>query len=195
MNTPERSAAVPAAVPQIQHRSQRVGVFVDVSNMYHSARNLFGSRANFGSILESAVAGRELIRAGAYGIRAEAPEEAKFFEALAKQGFELKLKDLQVFAGGQKKGDWDVGLSVDAISVAARLDVAVLVTGDGDFVPLLRYLQFLGVRVEVMAFGDTASQKLREHADGFVDLGVDRARYTISSRRITESSHPTKRPH
>lgn len=163
----------------LKHKDQRVGVFVDVANMYYSSRNLFGSRTNFGKVLEAAVAGRKLIRAIAYVIKAEAPEEAKFFEALDKQGFEVKSKDLQVFVTGAKKGDWDVGIAIDAISMAPKLDVVVLVTGDGDFLPLITYLQFLGQRVEIMAFGETASAKLKEVADDFVDLSASRAQFLL----------------
>lgn len=177
----------------LQHKDQRVGVFVDVQNMYYSARNLFGARANFGEILTQAVGSRRLIRAIAYVIKAEAPEEAKFFEALGKQGFELKMKDLQVFAGGAKKGDWDVGLAIDAISTAPKIDVAVLVTGDGDFEPLVKFLQFLGVKVEVMAFAATASAKLRECADEFVDLSASRDSFTIRSK-IASDTRPRRRP-
>lgn len=165
----------------LKHKDQRVGVFVDVANMYYSARNLYGARVNFGNILETAVGTRKLIRAIAYVIRAEAPEETKFFEALDKQGFELKMKDLQVFVGGAKKGDWDVGLAIDTISMAPKLDVVVLVTGDGDFVPLVEFLQFLGQRVEVMAFGETASVKLKEAADDFFDLSSSRNQFLFRS--------------
>ncbi len=183
----------------LKHQDQRVGVFVDVQNMYYSARNLYGARVNFGKILEAAVAERKLIRATAYVVRAEMPEETKFFEALDKQGFELKMKDLQVFAGGAKKGDWDVGLAIDAISMASKLDVIVLVTGDGDFVPLVQYLQFLGQRVEVMAFGETTSQKLKDATDEFSDLSSDRKTFLFQSavsarhaarRRLDSRSKP-----
>ena len=169
----------------LKHQDQRIGVFVDVQNMYYSARNLYGARAHFGKILEQAVGDRKLIRAVAYVIKAEAPEEAKFFEALDKQGFELKMKDLQVFVGGAKKGDWDVGLAIDAISMAPKLDVVVLATGDGDFVPLVQFLQFQGVRVEVIAFAPTASQKLREQADDFCDLSAEQAKFLIRSRVLS----------
>src|SRR3989338_3661537 len=105
-----------------KHRDQRVGVFIDVANMYHSAKNLYGAKVNFKEVLKEAVAGRKLIRAIAYAIRSESEEERAFFDALDKQGFEVKLKDLQVFAGGAKKADWDVGIAVDAIKLADRLD-------------------------------------------------------------------------
>ncbi|MDQ5957670.1 MAG: hypothetical protein QG614_645, partial [Patescibacteria group bacterium] len=125
----------------IQHTSQRVGVFIDTQNLYHSAKNLYNSRVNFGNVLDAAVADRKLVRAIAYLITTESQDEAQFFDALLKIGIETKHKDLQVFFGGNKKADWDVGLAVDAITLAPKLDAAVLVTGDGDFIPLVEYLK------------------------------------------------------
>lgn len=159
----------------IKHKEQRVGVLVDVSNMYHSAKNLYKQRVNFKEVLKEAVAGRKLIRATAYVIKTESGEEMNFFEALSQQGFEVKMKDLQIFAGGAKKADWDVGISVDAIKLAEKLDVIVLVTGDGDYIPLVNYLQNTkGCLVEVAAFRKTTSSKLVEEADDFTDLGENR---------------------
>lgn len=113
----------------VKHKEQRVGVLIDVSNMYHSAKNLFGKKANFQEILKQAVAGRKLIRATAYVIKTEKEEEFPFFEALSQQGFEVKMKDLQIFAGGAKKANWDIGIAIDAIKLASKLDVIVLVSG------------------------------------------------------------------
>jgi len=145
----------------IKHKEQRVGVLIDVANMYHSAKNLYGRRVNFKEILTKAVADRKLIRATAYVIRAENDEETTFFEALSQQGFEVKMKDLQIFAGGAKKADWDVGIAIDAIKLADKLDVIVLVSGDGDYLPLVSYLQNnKGCLVEVMAFRKTCSARL-----------------------------------
>jgi len=159
----------------IKHKEQRVGVLVDVSNMYHSAKNLFKRRVNFKEILKSAVAGRKLIRATAYVIKTENEEGNAFFEALSQQGFEVKMKDLQIFAGGAKKADWDVGITVDAIKLSEKLDVVILITGDGDYIPLVNYLQNTkGCLVEVMAFRQTASSKLIEEADDFVNLSEDK---------------------
>lgn len=165
-----------------KHKDQRVGVFVDVQNMYYSAKNLYNAKVNFGNILKTAVADRKLIRAIAYVIKSLAPEERSFFEALGQQGFELQMKDLQVYFGGHKKGDWDVGLTVDAIRLSDHLDTVVLVTGDGDFTPLLDYLKYnRGCQVEVMAFGESCSSKLRDLADGFTDLSQNKQRFLLRS--------------
>lgn len=159
----------------LKHKDQRIGIFIDVANMYHSAKNLYGCRVNFAQILKEAVASRKLIRAIAYVIKSKNVDEESFFDVLAKQGFEVKTKDLQIFYGGIKKADWDVGLAMDAIKLADRLDVIVLVTGDGDFVPLVSYLkENKGCLVEIMAFAKTTSAKLIETADDFTDLSQKR---------------------
>ena len=152
-----------------------MGVLVDVSNMYHSAKNLYHRRVNYKEVLRDAVADRKLIRATAYVIRTESEEETPFFEALDKQGFEVKMKDLQIFAGGQKKADWDVGIAMDAIKLADKLDVIVLVSGDGDYVPLVTYLQNnKGCLVEVIGFRQTTSSRLIEEADDFLNLSEEK---------------------
>ena len=165
----------------IDYTGQRVGVFVDVQNMYYSAKNLYGKKVNFANILRTARGERTLIRAIAYGIRAEAMKEQTFFQALEAIGFELKVKDIQIFAGGAKKGDWDIGIAMDAIETAPRLDVVVLISGDGDFVPLVEHLRrALGCKVEVMAFGKSTSSMLKEVADIFTDLDTDTRKYLIT---------------
>jgi uncharacterized LabA/DUF88 family protein len=164
----------------IKHREQRVGVFIDTSNLYHSAKNLYKRKVNFGNVLKDAVAGRKLVRAIAYVITSEGGEEKNFFEALTKLGIETRTKDLQIFAGGAKKGDWDVGMAVDAMKMAPKLDAVILVAGDGDFVPLVEYLQSTsGVQVEVVSFGKSASMKLKEQADDFLDLSDNYRKYLI----------------
>lgn len=166
----------------IKHKEQRVGVFIDTQNLYHSARNLYKARVNFGAVLKDAVAGRKLVRAVAYVITTEAGDEKNFFEALSKLGIETKTKDLQIFSGGSKKADWDVGLAVDAIKMSPRLDSVVIVSGDGDFVPLVEYLQTIGVQVEVVSFGQSTSGKLREAVDDFVDLSENPRKYLIGGK-------------
>jgi len=153
-----------------QRKNHRVGVFVDVSNMYHSAKNLYKSRVNFRELLKLVTANRELVRAVAYVIKSDTKEEKAFFEALEKAGFELKSKDLQVFPGGMKKGDWDVAIAIDAITLSKQVDVVVIVSGDGDYEPLVDYLKFSGLIVEIAAFGRSASGRLIEASNNFLDL-------------------------
>lgn len=156
----------------MRYKDQRVGVFVDVQNLYHSAKHLYGARVNFTELIKSIVGPRQLIRAIGYVVKSDISSgETAFFDALENGGIELRMKDLQVFAGGAKKADWDVGMAVDAIRIAPKLDVVVLVTGDGDFAPLVRFLRdSMGCVVEIMAFQKTCSSKLLEEADGFTDL-------------------------
>jgi len=155
----------------VKHEEQRVGVLVDVSNMYHSAKNLYNKKVNFKEVLKESVAGRKLIRAVAYAIRTESEEENPFFEALSGQGFEVRMKDLQIFAGGAKKADWDVGIAMDAIKMADKMDVIIIVSGDGDYIPLLTYIQNTkGCLVEVVGFRQTTSSALIEVADDFLNL-------------------------
>lgn len=168
----------------LKHPHQRVGVFIDVQNMYYSAKNLFGAKVNFGNILSEAVSGRQLIRAIAYVVRTETKEEQPFFDALNNLGIETKDRPLQIFWGGEKKADWDVGLTVDAIRLSNSLDAIVLVSGDGDFLPLIEYLKYnQGKQVEVMSFGETTSGKLKEVADDFTDLSSDKGKFLIQDRK------------
>ena len=159
---------------------QRVGVFVDVQNLYYSAKNIYKAKVNFSEVLHRAVNSRKLIRAICYVIKAEVGAEQSFFDALEAIGFEVKSKDLQIFYGGMKKGDWDVGICMDAIELAPKLDTIVLVSGDGDYIPLVLHLQkALGCRVEVLAFGKSCSSKLMEACDEFIDMDKNSKKFLI----------------
>jgi uncharacterized LabA/DUF88 family protein len=162
----------------IKHKEQRVAIFIDTQNLYHSGRNLYKARVNFAQILKDAIAGRKLVRAIAYVITSEAGDEKNFFDALTKMGIETKTKDLQVFAGGAKKGDWDVGMAVDAIKMAPRLDAIIIASGDGDFIPLVQYLQTM-TQVEVISFGKSTSMKLKEVVDDFIDMSENPKKYLL----------------
>jgi len=157
----------------VKPKEQRVEVLIDVQNLYHSARNLYRAKVNFQEVLKQSVAGRKFIRAFGYVVRTKTGEEKPFFEALTKLGIEARVKDLQEFYGGAKKADWDVGIVIDAVRTAPTLDVVILCSGDGDFIPLVEYLKNQGKRVEVVAFGKTTSSRLKEVADEFIDLDKD----------------------
>lgn len=166
----------------IKQKNQRVGIFIDTQNLYHTAKNIYGAKVNFDQVVKDGLSGRLLTKAVAYVITTESGEEKSFFEALEKVGIETKTKNLQIFSGGAKKGDWDVGMAIDAVKLSSKLDAIVLVTGDGDFIPLVEFLKNQGCQVEVISFGKATSAKLIESADDFVDLDNDPKKYLIGYR-------------
>ncbi len=164
----------------IKHKEQRVGIFIDAQNLYHSGKNLYHSKVNFGQIVKDSLDNRKLVRAVAYVIATESGEESGFFDALTKMGIETKVKDLQIFSSGAKKADWDVGLAIDAVKLSPKLDAVILLSGDGDFVPLVEYLQMnQGCQVEVVSFGKSTSAKLIEASDHFMDLDETPHKYLL----------------
>ncbi len=162
-----------------KHLGQRVAVLIDVQNLYHSAKNLYRARVNFGEILNLAVSQRILIRAFAYVVRTKTGEEKAFFGALKNLGIETRVRDLKEFYGGMKKADWDVGITVDAIRISPSVDTIVLASGDGDFLQLIEYLKNQGKRVEVIAFGKSTSLDLKRSADEFIDVEKNIEKYLL----------------
>lgn len=164
-------------VTQLDKSHQRVGVFIDTQNLYHSARSMFNSRVNYPAIMEAALNGRQLVRAFAYVIKSGQGDESKFFDALDELGIEPRIKDLQIFYGGEKKADWDVGISIDIVRMVQKLDVVVLVSGDGDFAEVLKYVKSRGARAEVIAMTGSISSILLAETDHFIDLAKDKKRF------------------
>jgi len=167
----------------VRNKDQRVAVLVDVQNLYYSAKNLHRAKINFKSLLKLAVQDRILTRALAYVINAQPGEDNEFFEAVNSAGFETKEKPLQTFFGGAKKGDWDVGIAMDAVRLAPKVDSIVLVSGDGDFKPLVGYLQSAGCLVEVIAFERTANSELMSLADDFINIDDHKNELLFKERR------------
>jgi len=178
----------------IKHSDQRVAVFIDTQNLYHSARNLYNTKVNFEGVMSEAVGNRKLIRAIAYVITTEAGDETQFFEALTKIGIETKTKDLKIFYGGAKKADWDVGMAVDAIRLAPKVDTIILATGDGDFAPLVDFLKIhFGVQVEVISFGRSTSTELRETCEDFIDMCESPEKFLIGLRKSKPKQSSAKK--
>jgi uncharacterized LabA/DUF88 family protein len=161
------------------YRWQRVGIFVDTQNLYYSAKNLYGAKVDFRKVLEVGLNQRQLIRAIIYVIKADIPEEEGFFEALRNIGYEVKIKELRTYYDGTKRGDWDMGIAIDTIKMAEKLDTVVLVSGDGDFVALVDHLKAKGVSVEVMAFGKSTSSDLKRVVNEFIDLDMNYENFLI----------------
>ncbi|NDC83428.1 NYN domain-containing protein [bacterium] len=152
---------------------QRVGVFVDVQNMFYSAKYLWGAKLNFSKLMEKAVRGRQLIRAICYVIENPEIDQASFLEMLKGNGYEVKSKALRSRSDGSAKGDWDMGLAIDAISIAEKIDVAVLVSGDGDFSDLVYHLRSRGVLVEVISFLGSTNEDLINAVDFYFPIEND----------------------
>jgi uncharacterized protein (TIGR00288 family) len=176
----------------IRHPEQRVAILIDTQNLYHSAKNLYKSKVNFGAVIKSALGNRKLIRALSYVVNTESGEETAFFEALEKIGIEIKTKDLQIFYGGAKKADWDVGLAIDAVKLAHKVDAIVLATGDGDFIPLVEYVKNQGCQFEIITFGRSASSRLREVVDDFIDMDENPQEFLIGYRPARRKNNQKK---
>jgi uncharacterized LabA/DUF88 family protein len=161
------------------HPGQRGAVLADAQNLYHTAQSLYSRNIDYSALLSKAVQDRALVRAIAYVIRADSPEEESFFEALIDIGFETKSKEIKTFGDGSKKADWDVGMSLDAVTLANHVDTVVLATGDGDFSRLCSHLRHEGVRTEVMAFQESTSEELIDAANHFTDMSEDTDRYLL----------------
>ena len=151
--------------------SHNVGVFVDVSNLFYSAKSA-GVEVNYCRLMEHAVSGRDLIRASAYtGVDPENPNQRKFIDFLRANGYKVICKDIHKYEGGRIKANLDIEIAVDIMLLSENLDVVVLVSGDGDFVRLVEAVQMKGVRCEVIGFGISTSNELIEAADHFTEIG------------------------
>lgn len=172
--------------------TRRVGVFIDVQNMYYSARNIHSRKVNFENIVQEAVGDGNLIRARAFTISTKDGDETAFFDALRKSGIEVVSKELLEYSGGNKKGDWDVGVTIDIVSMLDMLDVVVLVSGDGDFVPLGEYVKSKGRIFHVVSFRESTSTSLVEASDIYTNLSDDKKTYLIGGRKTTNTKPAAK---
>lgn len=152
---------------------QRVGVFVDVQNMFYAAKHLYGSKLNFGKLLEHIARGRRMVRAISYVVQTPENDQSNFLAMLRSNGYEVRSKDLKMRPDGSAKGDWDMGLALDALAMSERLDVVAIISGDGDFVDLVNFLKARGVRVEVYSFPYSTAEELRFAATEYYQMGPE----------------------
>ncbi len=156
--------------------AQRVGLFVDTQNLYHSARDYYGQNVNFESLLKFAIGNRQLMRATAYVVEREGDTSAwPFIYKLSTIGFRVRRMNLTLKETTDEgkpiyEGNWDMGIAADMVRLMHTLDVVVLGSGDGDFVDIAEVLMERGIRVEVVAFKETTSQKLIDAVDRFIHL-------------------------
>jgi len=160
------------------YKNQRVALFLDIQNLYYSARDAFNRKVNFERVLDKVLNDRILVRAIAYLVKLHGVDQKGFINTLRHIGYQVRVKEPKVFKRLDENGnlwttvkaDWDMGIAMDAISLAEKIDVAILASGDGDFTDLVRYLHTRGVKVEIAAFKQTAAKELIEVADEFIDL-------------------------
>jgi uncharacterized LabA/DUF88 family protein len=150
--------------------SKNVAVFVDVANIFYAAKAA-GADIDYVTLLKAAVAGRDFVRAYAYtGLDPENENQRNFHSFLARHGYKVVSKDIRKYGDGKVKANLDIELVVDMMKTARNLDVAIVVSGDGDFAPAIRAVQEMGVRVEVISFRGNTSSDLIEVADAFYDI-------------------------
>ena len=147
----------------------RVGIFVDVQNIFYAAKP-FNARLDFEKLLELSVGKRRLIRAIAYVVQSPDVDQSNFISMLQQKSYEVKRKDLRQRSDGSAKGDWDMGMAIDIMRFVDKLDVVVLVSGDGDFVPLVDLVKTLGPRVEVISFTYNTARDLINSADEHIPI-------------------------
>ena len=154
-------------------RFQRVGVFVDVQNVYYSAKHQFRGKLHFAKLLETIVRERQLVRAISYIVQTPDIDQSNFIAMLLQNGYEVRAKALRLRADGTAKGDWDMGIAIDTMAMAERLDVVALVSGDGDFTDLVNMLKAKGLRVEVYSFPYSTAEELRTASTEFYPIGPE----------------------
>ncbi len=147
----------------------RVGIFVDVQNIFYAAKP-FNARLDFEKLLELSVGKRRLIRAIAYVVQSPDVDQSNFISMLQQKSYEVRRKDLRQRSDGSAKGDWDMGMAIDIMRFVNKLDVVVLVSGDGDFVPLVELVKTLGPRVEVISFTYNTARDLINSADEHIPI-------------------------
>ncbi len=162
-----------AGMSRLAADQPRVGIFVDVPNVMYAAERLRVT-IDFGKVLEFIIRSRELVRASAYAPISDDPqarlESQKFVQPFVGFGYRIVTKPWKRYADGSMKANFDVELAIDVLTMSDRLDIVTLVSGDGDFRRLVELVQSKGVRVEVVAFGQSTAAELRAVADEYTDL-------------------------
>lgn len=147
---------------------QRIAILVDGQNIYLSAKAR-GAKLDYGSIIKSMMS-REIVRAIIYNVSPEGTDQSKFIRAVEMLGYEVKSKEPRRLPDGSLKADWDMQIAIDALALADKVDVMVILSGDGDFVPLIHALKSKGVKVEIMSFPETTGNDLMSAADKYIEI-------------------------
>jgi uncharacterized LabA/DUF88 family protein len=153
----------------------KVGIFLDVPNLIYAAEQI-GVRIDFGKLLDYLTEGRQLVRATAYAPITDDPltrfEAQRFVAPVVNHGYKIVTKPWKRFADGSMKANFDIELAVDILTMSDRLDIVVLMSGDGAFRRVCELVESKGVRVEVVAFAQSSAKELRDVADLYTDLNT-----------------------
>ena len=177
---------------EIPEEHQRVGIFVDVQNIFYAAK-LFNARLDFEKLLKVGVGRRRLVRAIAYVVQSPEVDQTGFISMLQQKSYEVRRKDLRLRSDGSAKGDWDMGMAIDIMGLVDKLDVVSIVSGDGDFVSLINLIKTIGPRVEVISFQHNTARDLIHSADLHVPIEETLLMRPPSSGAGSQSSE-TARP-
>jgi uncharacterized LabA/DUF88 family protein len=156
---------------RMRRQEHRVGVFVDVQNMFYAAKKQFEARLDYVKLLQHVLKGRRLVTAIAYVVENPEIDQSSFFSLLSHHSFTIRKKALIQRADGSQKGDCDMEIAMDILNLAESLDVVALISGDGDFVSLLHTVKTRGPTIEVHAFPQNTALDLKEVADEFFPIG------------------------
>ena len=154
-----------------QSEKLRIGVFVDVQNIYYTTKEAFGRSFNYRALWQDLSYQGDIIVANAYAIESNLDGQRKFQDALRHIGFEVKLKPYIQRKDGSAKGDWDVGITIDIMEQAEQLDVVVLLSGDGDFELLMKRIkQKFDLQTQVVGVDSLTANRLKLSVDKFQSI-------------------------
>jgi uncharacterized LabA/DUF88 family protein len=151
---------------------ERIGIFVDIQNVYYGAMDNFNGKIDFRKLTEGIVKGRKLEVANAYIVKGD-NDNSNFVGFMKQLGYNIVSKDLKKRSDGTAKGNLDIEMAIDIITEKDGLDTVVLVSGDGDFVALVEYLKTQNIQVEVYSFSNIkniTSQDLKNVASKFFEI-------------------------
>jgi len=151
----------------------KVSIFVDVQNIYYTTKQVYKKHFDYNAFWKKVTSNRKVIKAIAYGIDRSDEKQKQFQNILRGIGFELKLKPYIQRSDGSAKGDWDVGITIDVLDVAPKVDEVVLLSGDGDFAILLDKLRSLGVKTRVISAPHLTAASLIKACDHYQEISAD----------------------
>lgn len=166
--------------------NERVGIFVDIQNMYYGAKDSFNKKIDFRKLLDNILRERKLVTANAYLIDSTVNNK-NFINFLKQLGYTLMIKDLKVRQDGSAKGNADIEMVIDILNEKDKIDTVALVSGDGDFVPLVEFLKSKNIKVEVYSFSifkNSTAFDLKQSASQFFEIDKN---YLLEKKELQDA--------